>query len=102
MKRIYLIFWLGLFSFFGFSQQLLDDYDGVGGLSYSTGGTWVVSSGVYEGQTGGVSAPEHSYASYDLEGTFGPGKWDLNTSSENAWYGWMDLNRASVVTGWGG
>ncbi len=79
--------------------QLLDNYDGVGGLTYTTEGTWVVSNGKYEAQTGGISGPEHSYASYDL--TLSNSSWSLSKDKQNEWIGWMDLNRTTGVSGWG-
>ncbi len=79
--------------------QLLDNYNGISGLMYSSEGIWQVSNGVFESQTGSISSPEHSYASYDL--TNSHSNWSLDKSKENEWIGWMDLNRTSV-SGWGG
>lgn len=81
--------------------QLWDNYDGIGGLTYTSEDAtyWVVNAGEYEAQTGGVSSPEHSYSSYDMtESIVG---WSLSNSNQNEWIGWMDLNRSSV-SGWGG
>lgn len=78
--------------------QLLDNYDGVGGLTYTTEGTWVISNGKFEAQTGGTTEPEHSYASYDL--TLSNSTWSLSKDKQNEWIGWMDLNR-DIVSGWG-
>jgi hypothetical protein len=78
--------------------QLLDNYDGVDDLVYATDGVWVVTGGQFEGQTNGLSTPEHSYASYDL--TLSIPAWQLDKANQNEWVGWMDLNRESV-SGWG-
>ena len=80
--------------------QLFDNYDGAGGLGYSSedASFWVVNSGQYEGQTGSSSSPNHSYSSYDMTGSLAG--WDLSNSNTNEWIGWMDLNRPSV-SGWG-
>ncbi|MBW8051423.1 MAG: T9SS type A sorting domain-containing protein [Cytophagales bacterium] len=96
-------FILLLFSFLysqrSYGQTLLDNYDGVGDLTYTTEGTWLITGGQYEGQNAASSTPEHSYASYDLTGSIAG--WDLNKANTNTWFGWMDLNR-SLVSGWGG
>lgn len=78
-------------------SQLLDNYDGTGDLTYITEGVWVISGGQLEAQTGGVSIPEHSYASYDL--SLSNSSWSLSKDKQNEWIGWMDLNRTSV-SGW--
>jgi hypothetical protein len=78
--------------------QLLDNYDGVDDLVYTTDGVWVISGGQFEAQTNGLSTPEHSYASYDL--TLSIAAWQLDKANQNEWVGWMDLNRESVG-GWG-
>ncbi|PCJ89092.1 MAG: hypothetical protein COA57_02450 [Flavobacteriales bacterium] len=87
-----------------FGQTMLDNYDGVGDLTYTeeaSGTVWNVNTTLdyYEGQTNSSSAPEHSYASYDLTGSIAG--WNLNKANSNTWFGWMDLNRTSV-SGWGG
>lgn len=82
----------------GGQPYLLDNYDGVGDLTYITEGVWVITGGQYEAQTGGATTPEHSYASYDLSASI-PG-WELQNGMGNAWFGWMDLNR-TIVSGWG-
>lgn len=97
MKYPPIYYFLFVFSFA--YSQLLDDYDGVSGLTYSIEGTWVISNGIYECQTNGLSSPEHSFASYDLANS--QENWSLDKSNENEWIGWMDLNR-SIVSGWGG
>ena len=79
-------------------SQLLDNYDGVGDLSYTTDGVWVISGGQFEAQTGGLTTPEHSYASYDL--SLSNSNWSLSKDKQNEWIGWMDLNLISVG-GWG-
>lgn len=92
------LFLLLAFAVVASAQTLLDNYDGAGDLAYTTEGTWVIASGQYEGQTGGVSTPEHSYASYDLSNSISG--WELNRAKGNVWFGWMDLNRTSA-SGWG-
>ncbi len=79
--------------------QLFDNYDGVGGLTYDSSGTWVINAGQLEAQTAGSSQPEHSFISFDMSTKITA--WDLQNSNTNEWIGWMDLNRASV-SGWGG
>lgn len=98
MRRIILFIGFVLVGFVGLGQTLLDNYDGTGDLTYSTEGTWVITGGQYEGQTGGVTTPEHSYASYDLSSVISG--WDLQDSKANCWFGWMDLNR-TTASGWG-
>jgi len=78
--------------------QLLDNYDGIGGLQYDTSGVWIVANGQLEAQTGGKSTPEHSYASYDL--SLSNANWSLSKDKQNEWIGWMDLNH-EVISGWG-
>jgi len=48
--------------------SVLDDYDGAGGLVYQAEdpAQWTVGDGVLRAWTGGVTTPEHSYASWDL------------------------------------
>lgn len=90
-----------LFAFFSMSlngQTLLDNYDGTGTLTYTLEGTWVKNAGKYEGQTGSVTTPEHSYASFDLS-TLLTG-YNLSKTDHNTWFGWIDLNQ-TVVSGWG-
>lgn len=80
---------------------LLDNYDGVGNLTYTTEGTWDFSGAPndeYDSYADSNTVPEHSYASYNLSNSFPD--WNLNNANENSWCGWMDLNRASV-SGWG-
>ena len=79
-------------------QTLLDNYDGVGDLTYTTEGTWVITGGVYEGQNNSLTTPEHSIASYDISSSISG--WSLGKSNENTWFGWMDANRTSI-SGWG-
>jgi hypothetical protein len=83
------------------AQTLLDNYDGTGGLVYTADDVtyWVVNSNVFEGQTGGATTPEHSYASYDLTNSFS--SYTLGKANSHSWFGWIDLNRTSV-SGWGG
>ena len=80
---------------------LRDDYDGVGNLAYTAEDAtyWVITGGVYEARTGGVTTPNHSYASYDMSSLVSG--WDLQNTAVNEWCGWMDLNRGSA-SGWGG
>jgi len=99
MKKYFLIFLITFLTRSFSFAQLLDNYDGTGGLTYSTEGSWAVTDGQYEAGTGGVSGPEHSYASYNL--TNSNSSWELSKSKLNEWIGWMDLNRTSVG-GWGG
>ncbi|PKK88876.1 MAG: hypothetical protein CVV64_16965, partial [Candidatus Wallbacteria bacterium HGW-Wallbacteria-1] len=86
------------------AYSLLDNYDGMDGLSYTViDGTpatsiWAVAAGVLEGQTGGVTGPEHSFASIDLSQTYSD--WSLDKTKSPRWFGWMDLNRTDV-SGWG-
>jgi hypothetical protein len=77
---------------------LIDNYDGVDDLTYTTEGVWSISGGVFEAQTGGNSTPDHSYASYDL--TNSNPHWELSKSKQNEWVGWMDLNYSSGPNGW--
>ena len=93
-----LILFVGMSVSEGWGQTLLDNYDGSGDLTYTTEGTWVVATGQYEGRTGAVTTPEHSYASYDLSETISG--WDLQNSNSNCWFGWMDLNK-EIASGWG-
>ncbi|MCF6357566.1 MAG: hypothetical protein L3J54_07140, partial [Draconibacterium sp.] len=81
-------------------QTLLDDYDITDSLTYSVNGTWVknTTSNIFEAQTDSKSTPNHSYASYDLSVSIS--NWVLSKDYINVWFGWMDLNRASVG-GWG-
>ena len=85
------------------SPVLLDNYDGLGNLTYNTesSGTsyWEITGGEYVSKTGGVTTPEHSFASYDLSNRYS--NWTLSKSKELCWCGWMDLNR-DIVSGWGG
>lgn len=80
------------------AQTLLDNYDGAGDLTYTTEGTWAITGGLYEGQTGSLTTPEHSYAAYDLSLIFST--YNLNKANADSWFGWIDLNRTSVG-GWG-
>ena len=93
-----LLLFVGLSVSEGCGQTLLDNYDGSGDLTYTTEGTWAVATGQYEGRTGEVTTPEHSYASYDLSETISG--WDLQNSNLNCWFGWMDLNK-EIASGWG-
>ena len=78
-------------------QTLLDNYDGVGDLTYTTEGSWSITGGQYVVSTAGITTPEHSYASYDISNSIAG--WSLLSANQNSWFGWMDLNRASVG-GW--
>lgn len=109
MKNIYILFCVLCLSLHAESQTLLDNYDGVGTLTYTveanwgnsgTNSRWVenTTSSQLEGQNNTSSSPEHSYASYDLSNTFA--NYELNRSNGLKWFGWMDLNRTSVG-GWG-
>ena len=80
--------------------QLLDNYDGIGGLIYNTEGVWNVNNGQFEAQTGDTTVPEHSYASYDLSQS--NSNWSLSKDKQNEWIGWIDLNYPSGPNGWGG
>lgn len=77
---------------------LLDNYDGTGDLTYTTDGTWGVNAGNYEGRANSDSAPDHSYASYDL--TQSIADWTLDKTRGNEWFGWLKMNRTGNVTGW--
>jgi len=94
------LFFLLVVSYNYVYAQLWDNYDGVGSLTYTSEDPiyWVVNSGQYEAQTGGISTPEHSYSSYDMTNSIAD--WDLSDANTNEWIGWMDLNRTSV-SGWG-
>ena len=87
---------------YGATPTLLDNYDGSGGLTYTTEDVgvnyWEVTGGEYEGKNNALATPNHSFASYDLSGSITG--WDLDKSKENCWFGWLDLNRDSV-SGWG-
>lgn len=103
MKKIGLIIFLIVpFIINAASPVLLDNYDGIGGLAYTTEGTgtnyWEIVGNEYIAKTGGSSEPNHSYASYDLSNYYS--NWTLSKSKELCWCGWMDLNRSSV-SGWG-
>ncbi|MCD6180154.1 MAG: Ig-like domain-containing protein, partial [Bacteroidales bacterium] len=103
VKKPWLMVFLVFFSTLFFTanlkaQTLLDNYDGTDDLTYTTEGTWSITGGQYEGQNGGASTPEHSYASYDLSNSFSG--YILDKANTNTWFGWIDLNN-DVVSGWG-
>jgi hypothetical protein len=95
-----LTFFFFFFHGLGWGQTLLDNYDGVGDLTYTTAaatGQWTITGGIYDVGTGGVETPEHSYASYDLTGSLSG--WTLNKVNNNKWFGAIRMLRAT--SGWG-
>ena len=83
----------------GAAPTLLDNYDGVGDLTYTEEDDpqWNITGGLFEATTNGTSDPDHSYASYDLSSSISG--WNLSTANENEWIGWMDIGR--TPSGWG-
>ncbi|GMV77094.1 MAG: hypothetical protein AMXMBFR79_02300 [Chitinophagaceae bacterium] len=71
------------------SVVLLDNYDGVGDLTYNknTSVQWSIGSGTYNVVTNGVSTPEHSNTSYDLTNSISG--WNLSKTKQNVWIGWF-------------
>lgn len=78
---------------------LLDNYDGVGDLTYTPNGTsqWSINGGIYVAGTNASTTPEHSCASYDLTNSIPT--WSLTKTNQNVWIGYFKILR--TTSGWG-
>jgi hypothetical protein len=81
------------------SPVLLDNYDGVGDLTYTANAAsqWSITGGIYVAGTNASSSPEHSCASYDLTNSISG--WNLVKTNQNVWNGYFKILR--TTSGWG-